>query len=574
MASKFFFGGRLHTTPIAVSEVDDTRMSPRNPAVGNNLAILGIADAGEPNKALAFSTPRDAARVLRKGELLTGVRKGFSPSAATGGPAKVFAIRVGKPTRSTLTLKDGATTPADSIVLTSEPFGLYANQIRVSVENGSLSGKRLTTREGNTYYTADNVGRGAFTVRYSGAEATATIDVTNTQVVLTAGATIATLPLASAPTVQQLVDQINARPGFTAAAVPGSAFHPTVAALDGYTAQDVKTAVFTVRADLAACIDWFNSSAELLVTAARASGATRPPANTPLTFLAGATAPAVVLQDWLDAIDVLTALDVQHIVALSPSEAVHSALDAHCLFMSDAGRKERRAYHGPALGLTVDQVSLLPKALNSDRSALVWPGHYDTDLDTGLRVLLPPYMTAVHIAGGFSGQNPGNAMTNKAIGVKGLEYDPSFPAETDTLIDAGVLTFENTPRGYVVARSISTWLQNDNYNRVEISCGIATDYVVRAVREALQPLVGNKASPQILGLAAQITEATLKALARPEPGGPGVIVGDQNSPAYQNILCEIDGDILYVSFECSPVIPLNFVGLSVSVVPYRGTVRA
>jgi hypothetical protein len=75
-----------------------------------------------------------------------------------------------------------------------------------------------------------------------------------------------------------------------------------------------------------------------------------------------------------------------------------------------------------------------------------------------------------------------------------------------------------------------------------------------------------------MGLAAQVTESVLKGLARPEPGGPGVIVGDERSPPYRNIQVSIEGDVLFVSFEASPVVPLNFIALSVSVVPYRGSI--
>jgi hypothetical protein len=575
MASHFFFGGRLHTTPIAVSAVDDTKMSPQNPAVGNFIAVIGPADAGKPKSALWFSNPREAASVLKGGEGLVGVRKAFSPSPATGGPAKVLFVRVDAATQSTLTLKDAA--GEDAIVLTSELYGLYANQIRVQVETGSDFGKRVTTRVNNDYYVADNLGRAAFKVRYSGASASALIDVTPTTVVLKAGTAssevvVATIALADAPTVQQLCDRINSYPGFLATPDGAGALAPTLRGLDGIEAANCKTADVAVRADLAEIIRWINSNAEGFVKASRPAAAKAAPVNVGYTYLTGAASPAALNQDWLDAIDVLTAEDVQWVVPLSANAGVHAAVDAHCVYMSDAGRKERRAFVGPAIGLTVDDVKLLPRALGSDRTSLCWPGHYDTDQVTGEKVLLAPYMSAVLVAGGFAGLNPGNAMTNKPVRMLGLEYNPSFPSDTDLLINSGVLTFENTAKGIKVCRSITTWLANDNYNRVEVSTGAATDHVVRAVREAVEPLVGKKASPQILAQAAQVTESVLKQLARPEPGGPGVIVGDDGSPAYRNIAVSIQGDVLHIAFECSPVVPLNFVAVAVSVVPYSGSV--
>lgn len=702
MASRFFFNGRLHTTPIAVSAVDDTAMAPQNPAVGNNMALIGTADAGEPLKALTFSTPREAEAVLRGGDLLTGVRKAFAPSPQTNGPNKVTVVRVDPATQSSLTLLDAGGQPA--IVLTSQVHGIYANMIRVEVSEGSDFGLKVTTRLQQQFYVADNIAREAFTLTYEGAAAAADVTVTPTQVrlrtpapsitlsqpatvasgasvtfartasaqaatsttrlevptaglfagmtvtgtnvassttitevvdhntvtlsqaptaqialgtVLTFGTTAVTTAASNAsttlaldaasvsagmtatgtgipanttvasvnggtvtinlndtPTFQHVVDRINTVPGWSALLSLGSALYVANRGLDGLVAVAAKNADVVVRADLQACVDYLNSNAEGFVVAQRPLAARLPPDSyAGSKYLGGAVSLAPSPNDWIKAFDVLTNEDVQHVVPLSASVAVHMAADAHCIFMSDAGRKERRAYVGPAAGLTVDDVKLLSHAIASDRTCMVWPGHYDTDRVTGARTLLPPYMTAVLVAGGFAGLNPGNAMTNKPVRASGLEVNPSFPADTDTLIQNGICTLENSPRGIKVCRSVSTWLANDNYNRVEVSCGIATDYMVRAVREALEPLVGSKASPQIMARAAAITEAVLMGLARAEPAGPGVIVGDEDSPAYRNIQCEIEGDILRVSFEASPVIPLNFIAIAVSVVPYRGTLR-
>jgi hypothetical protein len=129
-----------------------------------------------------------------------------------------------------------------------------------------------------------------------------------------------------------------------------------------------------------------------------------------------------------------------------------------------------------------------------------------------------------------------------------------------------------TKRGFVVSKSISTWTQDTRFNRVEVSCGAALDYVVRSVREALERFIGAKASPITLFEAASTTESTLRDLARPEPVGLGVIVGDTTNPAYRNIHAEITGDVLRVYFECSPVIPINYILVSVYARPWSGSI--
>jgi hypothetical protein len=140
------------------------------------------------------------------------------------------------------------------------------------------------------------------------------------------------------------------------------------------------------------------------------------------------------------------------------------------------------------------------------------------------------------------------------------------------LIESGIIPIEATQDGYKVVRSVSLWKTDANYNRVEISCGTAADFVARNVREAVQPLIGEKATPQLLTRAEQIVESTLRELARPEPTGPGIIVGDAENPAYRSITVSIEGDVLRISFECSPVIPINYIPITIFAVPYTGTV--
>lgn len=573
MASKMFFAGRLYTSPAVVSQIDDAEMYPRNPAVGNNLAIVGLSDAGEPNVPLVFSDPRDAERVLMGGEGLVAVRKAFAPSAETGGPRTVTFVRVGTATRSTLTLNDS--TPSASIVLTSEVWGLPANAIRVKVETGTLRGKKVTTQLYDRYFVGDNLARDAFTVQYTGGLASALMSVSNTQVVLKAGtggseATVATIALADFPTIQQLVDRINATTGFVATAAANSELLASENALDGVTDQNVKASAYTAKADLQAVIDWFNSSAETFVSAARAGGASKPPANLATTYMAGATNPAVLVGDWTTAIAALQAVDVQWVVPLSGNASVHAAADAHCIFMSDAGGKERRAVVGPDAGMSLASAKSAAAAINSDRTAFAWPGHIDFDL-AGNKVVRAGYMTAVLVAAAFAGVNPGTPLTNKTLRVSGLEYEPKTPVDTDDLISSGVLCVERSERGFKVSRSVSTWLVNDNFNRVEMSCGAASDFVVRAVRDRLNVLLGQKATPRALDRAEAIADSALRALAVAEPAGPGIIVGDAKTPAFTAPRASLDGDVINVSFQCSPVVPLNFVQLGVRIVPYAGT---
>jgi hypothetical protein len=565
-----FFNGRLLISPTTASVVDDSAMNNRGLSVGNIVALLGRSEGGQPNTALRFGSPSEAVAMLRSGELLDAVLKAFDPSSETGGPATVVALRVNPAVQASLMLKDGSA--ANVIQVKSTDYGLYTNQIKVKVEAATTKGRKLTTQLGNSYYSEDNIFRDALQIQYTGGQASGVIDVTGTTFVLEAptGTTIATIDLNSYPTIQQLVDRINAETGWVASVLDGNGAKPALNGLDYLTNQDVKTAAYSVAANLQACVDWFNGSSEGYLTATRQAGVGAVPTALAFTYLSGGSDGTVTNTEWSNAYTVLQGEDVQWVVPISSDSAIHAMNDAHCAYMSNVARMERRGIVGSALATADSAAITAAKALNSDRTSLCHIGYYDFNAD-GTLTLYAPYMMAALLAGAFSGVNPGTPLTNRSLKVRGLERKLRNPTDTDLLIQGGVLCVEETLRGYRVVQSITTWLNDDKYNRVEVSVGVACDFVARNVRNALDVLRGQKANPQTIGQAISITESTLIELARPEPVGPGVLAGDAENPPYRNITAEIDGDVLRVQFECSPVLPVNYVLVTIFAVPYSGS---
>lgn len=565
-----FFAGRLWETPATMSVVNDDAMDNRNLSVGNVVAYVGRADGGKPNTALYFGNPDEARAVLKSGDLLEAVVKAFDPSAETGAPATVVAVRVNPATQASLALKSAAA--ADVITLTSTQYGQVANQVKVKIEAGTNKGLKLTTQNGNDYYSADDVYRDAFSVLYSGAEATATISVTGTAVTLAApaGSTVATIDLNSYPTIQQLVDRINVVPGFAASVLDGNGEKPALNGLDYVTAQSVKTS-YTVVANLQAAVDWFNGLSEGFVNAERIAGVGAVPAALNWTYLTGGSDGTVTNSEWQAAYTTLQAEDVQWVVPLTSTAAVHAMNDAHVAYMSSIARMPRRGFVGGASGAADDDAIAAAKTFNSDRTAYVHLGYYDYDTKGNWK-LFEPYMLGAVAAAAFSGLNPGEPLTNKSLKIRGLERKLRNPTDTDRLIRGGVFCVEDTPKGYKVVKSISTWLINDKYNRREISTGVAVDFTDRNVREAVDQYRGRKASPQTATLIVEAAKSALAKLAMPEPQGPGVLVGDAESPAWRNVTATVEGDATYLSFECSPAIPNNYIPVSIYLRPYSGTV--
>lgn len=564
-----FFNGRLWVSPATMSVIDDSAMFNKNASVGNVLAIIGKAEGGKPYEALSFGSAQEARAVLRGGMALKAVEKAFDPSSETAGPSTVIFVRVNPATQSSLMLNDVSS--ADVIELKSEGYGLFTNDIKVKLESGSSLGKKVTTQFGNDYYSADNVGRNCFSVQYTGSETTAVFSATEDAVTITAGSTVVGIDLNSYPTVAQVVDRINATSGWTATVLDANGEKAALGGLDNVSGQNVKTSAYTVTGHTQAIVDWFNSTGEGFITATRKSGKT--PVNVSFTYLSGGSDGVTTTSKWQNGFDTLQTVDVQWVVPVSAKAAIHAMTDSHCAYMSNIARMERRAIVGGDTGVTDDAAVLAAKTLNSDRTSYTHLGIYDYDTN-GKLTLYPAYIAAALLAGAFSGVNPGTALTNRTLKLRGIERKLRNPTDTDKLILGGVLAIEDTPRGYKCVKSITTWLANSNYNRVEISVGVACDFVSRNVRNILDDLRGKKGSPAILSEAVSRVDSILRTLAMPEPMGPGVIVGDKINPAYKNITASLEGDVLRVEFQCSPVIPVNYIPIVIHAVPYSGSASA
>jgi hypothetical protein len=566
-----FFGGRQYRTPITVSRVDDSALANVGVRVGDALAIIGSAVAGKPKAELRFQSPADARAMLIGGDLLTAIEKAFSPSPEVSAPGVIIGVRVNPATQAALMLVDG--NEEDAILLTANDWGARTNGIKIKVEEGTSSGKRLTTQLGEALFTQDNVGRAAFTVEYTGGEVSAAITVTDDEVSLLApnDTVVATIDLTVHDTVAKLVDAINAVTDFVAT-VGDSGTAPTLNGLDSVDGGDVTDAL-TVRADLQAAIDWFNSTGEGFVSAVRPAGAGAPPADIPFTFLAGGSDGTITNQDWIDAFNVMQGVDVQWFTPLSADTAIHAMAEAHAQFMSDVSQRERRTVVGGALGQTIAGADAAAKALDNDRVYLAYQGYHEFD-PVGKLELRPPYMTAALIAAAGAGAGPGAGLTNKALSIRGLEFSPRNPADTDVLISAGVLAIEDTPNGFRVVKSVSTWRKDQNFNRIEMATGTAIDMVSRSVRESLDILRGERGSPTLLTRAMAIADTTLRELSTPEPSGPGVLVGDVENPPFRNLMASIVGDRLRVTFQASPVIPVNYVTITIFAVPFQASASA
>jgi hypothetical protein len=564
------FGGQTVVAPQVVSSLDDSALQASGIAASSVVAVVGPSTGGKPNTALAFTSISDAITTLRTGTLLDVMRRVFDPGAGNSGAAKVIAVRVtngGTPAlRSTRTLLDGAAVSA--VVLTSVDYGVWNNQIRVKVAAGTNQGLKLTTAAPIAGVVQnvinDNVYRALMSIQYTGAGSAATVTITATQLTTTATGAAGdnqTLTFAANPTIQTLVDSLNAS-GVYAAAVLGLGTEVSTT-LDGISpSADIKPLALTFTANLQAVIDTFNGGP--FVTAARSTSLVQPAVVGFTYFTGGTDGAAIVNADWTTAMAVLEP-EVVGIVSLATDiAAIHAAAATHVTTMSNA-KRERIAVLGGTTGETVTQTITRATNLGNDRVSIVYPGLQDADSVTGVLTTYPPYVTAGAVAGLLSGGKVQQAATFRYIGPLAMEIRLK-DSDVDALITGGVIPVQNvTGKGNRVVQSVTTNTVTKNYVHNEVSVRRAADVVLSTVRDACEPVVATTTGPEVVGLVFSNVESALNTLFTQR-----ILVGTKGSatPPYKNITVGITGNVVNITFQAQVGVPANYILIVAHLSPF------
>ncbi len=136
------FDGQTVIRPQARVRIDATGLNPTVLGSANVIMAFGNCTGGEPKKILSYTSPQEAAAVLRSGPLLDAIKKMWSASDELPGASTIKVVRVDPAVKSTLSLLDGAAAPLMSV--TSKDWGAHTTGITVTVAAGSVSGKKIT----------------------------------------------------------------------------------------------------------------------------------------------------------------------------------------------------------------------------------------------------------------------------------------------------------------------------------------------------------------------------------------------------------------------------------------------
>lgn len=574
------WNGKYFVRPQAASAIDSSALSPVQLGSANKVVIMGEMTGLLPPKELKRidSSLGNLLIAPTWEEARLAASLVFNPGKGVPGASEVYLLPVNPSVQGSKTLQSAA--PANVLTLTSYLYGLIANQIKVKVEAGTNSGKKVTIGFQDTTETHDDLTKSSFTVQYTGAAASSamTINVaTGTgnhklTIVNAGGVDDITLDFDSYPTIQSVVDALNATGKYTATAVTKSPKTDLCMQLDAVTSQDIKTGAYTAKSDLQAIVDRLNERSAY-VSAARVSGAGAVPANIAWTYLTSGADGTTQNTDWESAFNTLKTVDIDIIVPLTSSASIHAMGSAHCAFMSSAtGKSERRQFIGGALQTWTSEVNRTTAigalktavaALNDDRTVHVGLGskHYDPN---GNAKLYPPYITAVMYAGIAGGASVVTPLTRKYLNCLGLEVELRN-TEIDDLLEGHVaVPIKDLVQGagFVISRQLTTWAQDADLYRVEFSVGRGADYIAREVRNRHELMIGKPGTPGIDQSIIAVTNAVLEAAKRDEV----IVAFDPKATVLR-----ANGTVRYVDYSAQPVLPVNFILSTYHLLPTKFT---
>jgi hypothetical protein len=609
MPDGFYFNGTFTRRPSVLVAVNNAGLGPLSLGSPQVVAILGQCMGGQPGVPMLFSDKTTAINTLRSGDALIAALRAFNPAGGVNpGASQVLVVRVNPASQATGEIVDGSA--ADVIDLKATNWGVDDNQTYVSVAAGTVSGKKLTVGSllNNFAYVGDNLGENAFSVYYKGAGTSPLITINGTTItfaVTGASGDDFTVNLNTYSTIAAVVAFINSQANWVANVLTASPGNPALNGLDYVSDVAVSTtssAPTPLGRNLQAIVGWLNSGAQPLLTAVRhANAGTLPAVTTAPVFLSGGLEIGAlhldgssnsgntidITKDWGFAINALTSQQVSFIVPVygaytdaadtATTSAYKDSVDAlvkvHCDTLSASGLTPRRAFTGSLLGEnhsgSLGTALAHALLLNDGRVSETPMGLIDFDDLTDVQTTYPGTILAAVFAGLFAGvAEIGDSITNLSFRGIGLEWTPTA-TDLENGIAGGLLMAEYSVvfNQLLVERAISTWLQDDTFNNVEIATGINVDKLVLDLTLGLQIFKGKKGSPLLINRVA----SKLTSLLTTEQND-GVIVGDSTTPAWDNVVVSVAGDAIMATLEATVGVPDNFIGLTISVNAYAGTV--
>lgn len=514
-----------------------------------NAVIMGNSMGGKPFELYSFSSLQELQEEMVGGDLFEAGALAFNPSPSFI-PQQMYFMRVNDGTQSTLTLKSSTT---DVLTLQSWDWGTHTNLLKITIQDGTVKGKRVTTQYKNTINDNDNVYSDVLSIQYtgSGTNATATIQSqTLTTTVTGETADSVTFSFEDFPTVSELVGRLNDTGKYVAAILDGN--DDTLCLTLDSVVDTVIMTTTTLTANVQAIIN--NLLLNPYVGSVDVLGERLALDNIPVTYFTGGTSGAYTVTEWATALTALESKDIQIVTTHSTDGDVQTLIRNHCITMSSTiNRKERSFILGGPIGETVATAIANAAAFNTEQGSYVSPSFWRNSPITGALTQYTAGMLACMLAGVEATLSINNPLTSKPLDI--IKFDVDYlVGDLKKLIIGGVIACGITDEGdFSVIRAMTTD-QGNKLQDCERSMVRAKNYMARDFRSRLSPKIG---TPGTL-LSGGSPKTTLD-LASADWLGLGLILPTSGGDNYWGFEVKRTGDTTTITYSDILVAPTNFI---------------
>lgn len=352
--------------------------------------------------------------------------------------------------------------------------------------------------------------------------------------------------------VIQLVNSY-ASDGFTASTSSPFVATTLVASLDTKTSTDIVTSDTSLSATAYRLVEAINAKSTLLQATQVLQTEVALPASpdTLVVALSGGTVSAGSASDYEDALEVLEWYDVNTVVPLSNSSAIHALCATHCNTMSGVGANERNAWVGADGMETFAALTARATALNL-RHVSIQTEDIDVVQYNGATVRMAPMYYAVMAACAENG-NRRTPLTGKSLRVQQVyRHSALYTRDAITaMLAAGLnVTVARPGQPLRFERWVTTYTGSTDPSQTEGSAMDSTYDCCRAVRNAVRPLIGSNGTTAVKGVIEGIVRNTLDWLVK-----DGVI----RSWVVSSLVVQELTDRYIIRFTYSPAYPVNFI---------------
>lgn len=607
MSIKKAYGSALIRKPGAYSRMKTDNSAGAPLGANTTLFLIGESSIGAPGdvegiQEFDMSNLDQMVAKYGSGPLVDCALAARSPSKTPGigGASRLLIWKTNSSTQSTVTLSNA--TPAPVVIVKDKKWGASGNDLSITLATGSTANQKLVTIN-KLNDTAESLGenpaRSVVTIDYTGDASAATLTISgvseSAKVLSTAltGQTDSSANLSiqlKNYTVKQLVDFINAQPGYVATLGTASLSVAKATDLDPVTAIDILTVktLYRVQKEIVELINETSDRAEAVLAATPVVGV---PANVTNAFFTGGAQGASANSDFsaglakslaktyavalpcvsrdasedIAAVDAFTDAGSTYTIA-----AVLTALDSHLRLRGEIkNRKEAQGMGGvrkstkaaafstiSGFGSELLQLTMQDTMVADQNANLVWKG---------------PHVQAALMAGIRLGTSVGEPLTHKYLNTLGIGHfvnvetgleagDFNEALDCDDAIDNGVLFAESATGGFRVVVDNTTYGADQSFVWNRGSVIEAAQFTARTIRETAELVfVGGKVSNGIASSIKNVIRAKLMELNAPDVN---IITSSADAPfgfREDTFVVTVQGNTAKVQVEIKPVQGLDFV---------------